>query len=49
MDGKTVVWLSLHPSEDDKLIGESFALKPTCDGRTIELTREEEEQERDER
>jgi hypothetical protein len=42
MDGKTVVWLGLHPTEDDKLIGESFALEPTCDGRNIELTREKE-------
>jgi hypothetical protein len=42
MDGKTVVWLGFHPTEKDKLIGESFALEPTCDGRTIELTREKE-------
>ncbi|MHC4462262.1 MAG: hypothetical protein ACYS30_12655 [Planctomycetota bacterium] len=40
MDGKTVVWLGLHPREDDILIGESFALEPGCDGRNIELTRE---------
>jgi hypothetical protein len=42
MDGKTLVWLGLHPTEENKLIGESFALEPTCDGRTIELTREKE-------
>ena len=42
MDGKTVVWLGFHPGEDDKLIGESFALEPSCDGRLIELTREKE-------
>ena len=40
MDGKTIVWLGLHPREDNKLIGESFALEPDCDGRTIELTRQ---------
>ena len=42
MDGKTVVWLGLHPTEDDRLIGESFALEPDCDGRSIELTRQKE-------
>ncbi len=42
MDGKTVVWLGLHPTEDDRLIGESFALEPDCDGRNIELTRQKE-------
>jgi hypothetical protein len=42
MDGKTVVWLGFDPSEGGKLIGESFALEPTCDGRIIELTREKE-------
>ena len=42
MDGKTVVWLGFHPTKDDKLIGESFALEPSCDGRLIELTREKE-------
>jgi hypothetical protein len=42
MDGKTVVWLGLHPSEDDRLIGESFALDPDCDGRDIELVRKKE-------
>ncbi|MHC4241156.1 MAG: hypothetical protein ACYS3N_06340 [Planctomycetota bacterium] len=42
MDGKTVVWLGLHPREDDRLIGESFALDPDCDGRNIELTLQKE-------
>jgi hypothetical protein len=42
MDGKAVVWLGLHPSEDDRLIGESFALDPGCYGRNIELTRKKE-------
>jgi len=42
MDGKTVVWLGLHTSEDGRLIGESFGLEPDCDGRNIELTRQKE-------
>ena len=42
MDGKVVVWLGLHPREDDKLIGESFALDPDCDGRNIGLIRKKE-------
>ena len=33
MDGKSVVWLGLHPTEDNKLIGESIALEPDCDGK----------------
>ena len=43
MVGKNVVWLGLHPTEDDILIGESFALEPDCDGRNIELTRQKKE------
>ena len=39
-DGNTVVWLGLHPTQDDRLIGESFALEESCDGRNIELTRQ---------
>ena len=42
MDGKTVIWLGLHPTEDERLIGESFALDPDCDRRNIELTRQKE-------
>ncbi len=41
-DGKAVVWFGLHPSEDDRLIGESFALDPGCYGRNIVLTRKKE-------
>ena len=40
-DGSTVVWLGLHPTQDDRLIGESFPLEDNCDGRNIELTRQE--------
>lgn len=43
MDGKTVVWLGLHPREDDRLVGESFAIDPNCNGRNIELIRKKEE------
>ncbi|UCE38599.1 MAG: hypothetical protein JSW00_05050 [Thermoplasmata archaeon] len=39
-DGNTVIWLGLHPTQDNRLIGESFALEPDCDGRNVELTRQ---------
>lgn len=38
-DGKSIVWLGLHPTEDDRLVGESFALEEGCAGRNIVLTR----------